>query len=145
MSRSKLLINELLVEVFNHILSIEEETLRNRGIKLSMNEVHIFEAIRNAKEPTMTNIARVLRITMGTLTVNIDRLVSKKYVVRYQEESDRRKVLVKLTPAAINILKEHDKFHNEMIDALFIDMDLDKDEVLLKSLENISEYFKNKY
>ncbi|HKM29237.1 MAG TPA: MarR family transcriptional regulator [Bacilli bacterium] len=145
MHKSKLLINELLVRVFNHILSIEEDTLRKRGIKLSMNEVHILEAINNEKEPTMSNLARKLRITTGTITTNIDRLVAKSFVTRYQEESDRRKVLVKLTEPAYAILKEHDKFHNEMIDSLFLDMNLDEDEVLIKSLENISNYFKNKY
>ena len=30
-----------------------------------------------------------------------------------------------------------------MIDSLFLDMNLDEDEVLIKSLENISNYFKN--
>lgn len=145
MRTSKSLINELLVEVFNHILSIEEETLRKRGIKLSMNEIHILEAIKNETEPTMSNLARRLRVTTGTLTTNIDRLVAKNFVTRYQEESDRRKVLVKLTEPAYDILKEHDLFHNEMIDSLFLDMNLDEDELLIKSLENISSYFKNKY
>ena len=145
MRTSKSLINELLVEVFNHILSIEEETLRKRGIKLSMNEIHILEAIKNETEPTMSNLARRLRVTTGTLTTNIDRLVAKNFVTRYQEESDRRKVLVKLTEPAYDILKEHDLFHNEMIDSLFLDMNLDEDELLIKSLENISSYFKTKY
>jgi DNA-binding MarR family transcriptional regulator len=143
--KSKSLINELLVEVFNHILSIEEETLRKRGIKLSMNEIHILEAIENETEPSMSNLARKLRVTTGTLTTNIDRLVAKNFVVRYQEETDRRKVLVKLTEPAYAVLKEHDKFHNEMIDSLFLDMNLDEDDVLIKSLENISNYFKTKY
>lgn len=95
MNKAKALINELLVEVFNHILSIEEDILESKGIKLSMNEIHILEAIRNSDEPIMTNLAKKLRITTGTLTASIDRLVNKKYVVRYQEETDRRKVLVK--------------------------------------------------
>lgn len=145
MSKSKTLINELLVDVFNNILSIEEEVLRSRGIKLSMKEVHILEAVRSAKEPTMSNIASKLRITTGTLTTAIDRLVAKKFVERYQEESDRRKVLIRLTDCAHEVLKEHDLFHNEMIDEIFEDLNIDEDEVLLKSLENISDYFKSKY
>ncbi|HOI47035.1 MAG TPA: MarR family transcriptional regulator [Bacilli bacterium] len=145
MNKAKALINELLVEVFNHILSIEEDILESKGIKLSMNEIHILEAIRNSDEPIMTNLAKKLRITTGTLTASIDRLVNKKYVVRYQEETDRRKVLVKLTELADDVLKVHDDFHNEMIDAMFEDMKIDEDEVLLKSLENIVIYFKNKY
>jgi DNA-binding MarR family transcriptional regulator len=145
LNKAKALINELLVEVFNHILSIEEDILEAKGVKLSMNEIHILEAIRNSDEPIMTNLAKKLRITTGTLTASIDRLVHKKYVVRYQEETDRRKVLVKLTELADGVLQIHDDFHNEMIDAMFEDMKIDEDEVLLKSLENIVIYFKNKY
>jgi DNA-binding MarR family transcriptional regulator len=145
LNKAKTLINELLVEVFNHILSIEEDILEAKGVKLSMNEIHILEAIRNSDEPIMTNLAKKLRITTGTLTASIDRLVHKKYVVRYQEETDRRKVLVKLTELADGVLQIHDDFHNEMIDAMFEDMKIDEDEVLLKSLENIVIYFKNKY
>lgn len=145
MSKSKALINELLVDVFNNILSIEEEVLRSRGIPLSMKEVHILEAVRNVEEPTMSNIASRLRITTGTLTTAMNRLVAKKYVERYQEETDRRKVLIKLTDLAHEVLTEHDQFHNEMIEDIFKDLEIDKDEVLLKSLENIAEYFKSKY
>ncbi|HOH18552.1 MAG TPA: MarR family transcriptional regulator [Bacilli bacterium] len=137
--------NELLVEVFNNILSIEEDVLKSRGIKLSMKEVHILETVRNTPVPTMSAVARKLRITTGTLTASIDRLVRKKYVRRGQEEKDRRKVIIELTEPAFAVLKIHDEFHNEMIEAIFADMKIDEDEILLKSLENISNYFKEKY
>ncbi|HHU23531.1 MAG: MarR family transcriptional regulator [Bacilli bacterium] len=145
MKKSQALINELLVDVFNHILSIEEAELRKAGIKLSMNEVHILEAVKNVEYPTMTNIAKRLRITTGTLTTSIDRLVQKKYVVRANDENDRRKVLIQLTPSATDVLKAHDKFHSEMVEALFEDMKIDEDEVLVKSLESIAEFFRSKY
>ena len=145
MEKPKKVINELLVEVFNHILSIEGQTLRERGIKLSMNEVHVLEAISKTLEPTMTNIARRLRITVGTLTTSTNRLVEKGYATRHREELDKRKVLVSLTDRAVDVLKIHDQFHDEMIDATFSDMKLEEDEVLLQSLENLSKYFKKKY
>lgn len=145
MESPKKVINELLVEVFNHILSIEGHTLRQRGVKLSMNEVHVLEAIQKTEEPAMTNIARRLRITVGTLTTSINRLVEKGYATRYREEEDKRKVLIALTKNAFEVLKIHEEFHNEMLDAVFADMNLEEDELLLQSLGNISEYFKRKY
>jgi DNA-binding MarR family transcriptional regulator len=145
MESPKKIINELLVEVFNHILSIEGEALRNRGIKLSMNEIHVLEAIQKTEEPTMTHLARRLRVTVGTLTTAMNRLVEKGYCTRYRLEDDKRKVFISLTKKAIEALKIHDQFHDEMIDATIKDMNLDQDDVLLQSLKNISEYFKNKY
>ena len=145
MKKTQALINELLVDVFNHILSIEEAELIKAGIKLSINEVHILEAVKNAEYPTMTNIAKKLRITTGTLTTSIDRLVQKKYVVRDNDENDRRKVLIRLTPNALEVLKAHETFHSKMIEALLEDMKIDEDEVLIKSLESIAEFFRSKY
>ena len=135
MESPKKVINELLVEVFNHILSIEGQTLRERGIKLSMNEVHVLEAIKKTEVPTMTNISKRLRITVGTLTTSTNRLVEKGYAKRHREEEDKRKVIVSLTDSAIEVLEIHDKFHDEMLDAVFADMNLDDDELLLQSLE----------
>lgn len=145
MISAKEVINELLVDVFNHILSIEADTLKTRGVTLSMTEVHVLEAIRNANNPTMGVVAKKLRITLGTLTTAVNILVKKGYVYRYRDEKDRRKVYLKLDTPALEVLKIHDQFHDEMVDALLKDLGLDKDEVLLKSLENISRYFKEKY
>jgi len=145
MAQAKELINELLVEVFNHILSIEADILKSKGIKLSITEVHVLEAIRNTEVPTMGNIAQRLRITLGTLTTSVNVLVKKGFVVRFRDENDRRKVYLELTESAHEVLKTHDLFHEDMIASIIDDLKINEDEVLLKSLENISNYFKNKY
>ena len=141
----KRIINELLVEAFNHILSIEQQNLKKRGVKLSMNEVHVLEAIQKTKEPTMSNIAMRLRVTVGTLTTAINRLVVKGYCERFSSVGDRRKVLIRLTEKALEVLRVHEQFHEEMIDAVVEDMHLEENHVLIESLENLLEYFKNKY
>lgn len=145
MASAKKMINTLLVDVFNHILRIEEATLKENNVKLSMTEVHVLEAIRNTEVPTMGEVAKRLRITLGTLTTSINILVRKKMVFRYSDDSDRRKVYLKLTEEALKVLKIHDDFHEDMISSVFKDLKLEEDEVLLKSLENITNYFKSKY
>lgn len=145
MISAKEVINELLVDVFNHILSIESEVLKKRGVKLSMTEVHVLEAIRDTEDPTMGNIANKLRVTMGTLTTSVNVLVRKNFVERYRDESDRRKVYIELNESAKRVLEIHDEFHEEMVSSLLEDLNIDNDEILLKSLENISNFFKKKY
>lgn len=141
----KEVINELLVEVFNQILSIEEQNLRKRGVTLSMNEVHVLEAIQKTSEPTMTHIANRLRITVGTLTTSVNRLVAKGYCERYSTPGDRRKVLIRLTNKALEVLKIHETFHDEMIDAVIEDMHLEENHILIESLSNLTAYFKSNY
>jgi len=141
----KELLNELLVEVFNHILSIEQQNLKELGVKLSMNEVHVLEAIDKSEDPTMSHIASRLRVTVGTLTTSINRLVDKGYCERFSQEGDRRKVFIRLTQKARDVLAIHESFHDEMIDAVVEDMKLEENTLLIESLAKLSEYFKNKY
>jgi len=87
------IINELLVEIFNRILAIEGQNLKDKGIKLSMSEVHVLEAIELSEEPIMSNIAKRLGITIGSLTTAINTLYQKGYVSRDRDAEDRRKVM----------------------------------------------------
>lgn len=136
------IINELLVEIFNRILAIEGQYLKDKGIKLSMSEVHVLEAIELSEEPTMSNVAKRLGITIGSLTTAINTLYQKGYVSRERDPEDRRKVVVGLLPKAEEVLKEHDAFHEEMIDSVFEDMEIAKDQLLIESLDKLSSYFK---
>jgi DNA-binding MarR family transcriptional regulator len=136
------IINELLVKIFNRILAIEGQNLKDKGIKLSMSEVHVLEAIELSDEPTMSNISNRLGITIGSLTTAINTLFQKGYVSRERDAEDRRKVVVGLLPKAVEVLNEHDAFHKEMIDSIFDEMELEKDELLIESLEKLSSYFK---
>ena len=145
METTKEIINDLLVEVFNHILSIEQQNLKNEGVELSMTEVHVLEAIVKTKDPTMTHIANRLRVTVGTLTTSINRLVEKGYVDRKRLKSDKRRVIVSVTPKADEVLKIHNQFHDEMIAATIQDMQLERDDNLIKALNNLKEYFRDKY
>ncbi len=142
---AKEIINELLVDVFNHIVDIEEDELKKAGVKLSMKEVHAIEAISLTEDKTMSNVAKKLRITVGSLTICIDRLVSKGYVKRVNDEFDRRKVLIELTKKGEEVLATHVKFHEQMLNDALGDLSIEENEVLIKSLENIKNYFKFKY
>ena len=110
MSQVKDLLNDLLVTVFNYITNIEGVALKQMGVKISMNEVHIIEAIKETEVPIMTNVANRLLITTGSLTTAINKLVQKGYVIRCQEENDRRKVLLELTDKGEEVIKIHDVF-----------------------------------
>ena len=80
----KEIINTLLVDLFNHILRIEEESLQKLGVKLTMTEVHVLEAIELSENKTMTEVANRLNITLGTLTTSINRLVRKTWLLKLE-------------------------------------------------------------
>ncbi|MCR0590496.1 MarR family transcriptional regulator [[Clostridium] innocuum] len=138
-------LNELLVDLFNYILLIEEKNLRDQGVKLSMTEVHILEAIEKSESNMMSAIAKRLMVTQGTLTVSTSKLVKKGYVERVKDERDKRIVRLKLTEKAVSILAIHNRFHEEMIERLLNELELDKEVELIQSLRNLMEFFKGKY
>lgn len=138
-------LNELLVDMFNHILVLEERNLVARGVPLSMSEVHTLENIYKSETKTMSDVARRALITQGTLTVAINRLVKKGYVARYKDEDDKRIVRLSLTQRALDVLQVHDAFHQEMIDTFINDLKVDEDINLIHSLEKIMAYFKENY
>lgn len=145
METSRQILNELLVVVFNQILSIESEYIRKNGVTLSMTEVHVLEAIRNVGIPIMSQVAKKLRVTMGTLSTSINILVKKGFVLRKKIDSDKRKVFLTLTEKSLPVLKVHDTFHDEMITNVIKDLSIDKNTVLIESLKTLSDYFKERY
>ena len=138
-------LNELLVDLFNYILLIEEKNLRDQGVKLSMTEVHILEAIQKSESNMMSAIAKRLMVTQGTLTVSTSKLVKKGYVERVKDEKDKRIVRLTLTDKAESIMQIHNQFHEAMIEKLLNDLEVDKEEEVIKWLKNVMKLFKEKY
>lgn len=146
MSNPTKIINSILVDLFKHILDIEEKSLRNRGVSdLSMNEMHTIEAIGYDGIKSMTETAEILRIAVGTLTTSVNRLVKKGYVERLRDDNDRRIVLIKLTEKGREVFKIHEEFHVEMVEKLLEDLDLEQDTALIGSLEKLKHFFDEKY
>lgn len=146
MNKSTITINELLVQLFNDILQIEEKSLKEGIISdLSLTEIHTIEAIGMYAEKSMSEVAQILKITVGTLTTAINKLIKKEYVERKRIEEDRRVVLVKLTKKGKLAYRIHEKFHHDMVNTAIDGLSEEEEEVLISSLDKINKFFKEKY
>ena len=146
MNKSTITINELLVQLFNDILQIEEKSLKEGIISdLSITEIHTIEAIGMYAEKSMSEVAQILKITVGTLTTAINKLIKKEYVERKRIEEDRRVVLVKLTKKGKLAYRIHEKFHHDMVNTAIDGLSEEEEEVLISSLYKINKFFKEKY
>lgn len=140
------ILNRLLVQLFNDILHIEEKAMKNtKFTNLSITEIHTIEAIGKEGNRTMGEIAHDLRITVGTLTTAINRLIKKGYVERKRIEEDRRVVLVNLTEIGEEVFNAHSIFHKEMIDAILEAFKGEDLEILTKLLYRTTRFFERKY
>ncbi|HEY8435836.1 MAG TPA: MarR family transcriptional regulator [Haloplasmataceae bacterium] len=137
------LLNELLVELFNYILLLEERNLKKNGLKgLSINEVHIIEAIKKTETPSMSEVANRLMITPSTLSTSVNRLIQKGFVKSERSKEDRRVVLLSLTEKGQEAFRIHEEFHKKMINQILIQTNFNEDELLIQSLKNLMEFFK---
>lgn len=146
MSKSMNVLNELLVDLFNDILTIEQNAIQSGEFKdLSVTEMHTIEAIGMYTQKTMSEVANELNITVGTLTIAINNLVKKGYVQRSKSEKDRRIVQISLTKRGKLVYRIHSKFHSDMIKETISGLTDEEEEVLITSLEKLNKFFKEKY
>ncbi len=139
-------INEILVRLFANVLDIEEKCIKKGEFSdLSIKELHIIDSIGIEREPSMSETAKELGITSGTLTIAIDNLIRKGYVQRQRSKEDRRVVMIKLTDKGIRAYKAHEDFHKDLVSSALEALDEDEEKLLVKVLSNIDEFFKKKY
>jgi DNA-binding MarR family transcriptional regulator len=136
-------LNELLVGLFHDIMTIEEKAIRKGPFKeVTVNDMHVIEAIGIEKSKNMSTVAKALGVTMGTLTISVNSLVKKGFVERIRSEEDRRVVLISLTAQGKKAFKYHQQFHEDMIQSIVGQLDADEKKVLQKSLSNLNIFFK---
>lgn len=146
MDKTLTMINELLVQLFNDVIQIEEQSLKNGVLSdLSITEIHTIEAIGMYTEKTMSEVAQILKITVSTLTTAINKLIKKGYVERKRIEEDRRVVLIKLTKRGKLAFRLHERFHREMINTAIEGFNLEEEKILISSLNKINQFFIEKY
>ena len=114
-------INLMISDFYNTFCKVEELSLKQYIKCLTMNEFHVIGSMGN-KRLLMNELADILKVSMGTATVSVNKLVSKNFISRERDENDRRKVFVSLTKKGIIALNSHSAFHLDTIKAVTKDL-----------------------
>lgn len=134
-------VNSYLVQIFNEVLQIEEDSLRQSEFSdLSIREMHTIEAIGLDGSRSQTEVANILDVTKGTISVAIQNLVNKGYVKRVRLEKDRRVVTLKLTKKGKLLYRLHRKFHLDMVSDTLTGLSPEEVQVLMKGLVNLHAF-----
>lgn len=138
-------LNEALVNLFRDILEIEEKALAISEFKdLTNNDLHVIEAIGIGQPKNMSAIAKVLSVTVGTLTIAMNSLVKKGYVTRERGQTDRRVVYISLSEKGKAAYRHHERFHQEMIQSVMSEMTGEELGALTKALTVLNQWFRKK-
>ena len=136
-------LNEMLVILFNNVMDTEAKAIITEEFKdITNNDMHIIEAVGIEEPRRMSDIAKRLGVTVGTLTTNMNSLEDKGYIVRERSKTDKRVVLVVLTPKGKKAYYHHRDFHKDMIKAIVNGLDEEEMKVMIKCLLNLGNFFK---
>ena len=136
-------VNDVLVKLFNEIMDIEERALITSEYRdISVNDMHVLEAVGMQAPRSMSTVAKSLSVTVGTLTIAVNNLVKKGYVTRVRSEEDRRVVLVSLSEKGERAYHHHKMFHERMVMAVLKGLSREETEALTKALGKLQNFFR---
>lgn len=139
---SKRSINELLVNLFYHVMDMEAKAVITEEFRdITNNDMHIIEAIGIDEQNNMSAIAHKLSVTVSTLTTNMNGLEKKGYIIRTRSSEDKRVVLVTLTEKGKKAFYHHRDFHKNMIKAIVKNLSDEEMEILYRCLVNLDRFF----
>lgn len=137
-------LNAILVTLFNSIMATESKAVITEEFKdISHNDMHIIEAVGIEETRKMSEIAKRLGVTVGTLTTNINSLEKKEYVARERSDADKRVVFVTLTERGRKAFFHHRDFHKKMIKSVVSEFSPDEQVILMRCLNKLNDFFVN--
>jgi DNA-binding MarR family transcriptional regulator len=85
---------------------------------LSRHQASILDHLDDVDPTTLNDLARHMGVTPGTMSLSIDRLERKGYVVRMRDTADRRRVHLRLTAAGVRVREASSVLDPARVEAL---------------------------
>lgn len=125
-------------------MDIEQKAIITDEYKdLTNNDMHVIEAIGTGDAKNMSTIAHRLSVTVGTLTIAMNSLVKKGYVIRQRGTTDRREVYISLSEKGKGAYEHHARFHKAMIDSVSRELSQEEMEILVRTLSKLNRWFRS--
>lgn len=136
-------------EVFKHTLNnilvqwdkkIDRDVTAYLPNDISINDAKIMYHIYNSAEKVnSTMLTKILNVTKGTLSVNIEKLSQKGYLLKESDSLDARKTYLVLSEKGRKIAKLYDNNINNIIVSIDNDLNTYEKSLLLISLSKVED------
>lgn len=124
--------SKTLTEFFERMSSWEQGVVSSSEI--SLPQMHVLEVIGNHGQLRMKELADLLGVTTGTLTVMADRLEERGYINRSRDSRDRRSYFIALTDKGREEYRKHHRMHLHLVEEI---VDLLGEEVASSLFSNL--------
>lgn len=136
-------LNDALVNLFRDVMTLEENAIITQEYQdITNNDMHVIQAIGLDQPKNMSSIAKILSVTVGTLTIAMNSLVKKGYVIRERGVEDRRVVYISLSEKGRRAYLHHEEFHRQMIQSILEDLTADETKSLVDALAKLDRWFR---
>ena len=137
-------LNEVMVSLFREINEVEKRSIITQEFgDITNNDMHVIDAIGIGEPKNMSAIARELSVTMGTLTIAMNSLVKKGYVIRQRGKADRRVVYISLSEKGTKAYHRHKDFHEQMVKSAVKELTEEELKALIKALRSLRSWMKS--
>jgi len=130
---------ETIARLSRQIVRMEDSAREQFNFKeLTLTQMHYLETIRQLGNPNLTELARVMGLSKPTVTVAIDKLLEKEYVIKVQSDEDRRSTHLHLTEKGKLINQMHDYAHHRMAERLTRALTAEELKLLVTLLDKVT-------
>ncbi len=78
------------------------------------SEIHFINAISSDNGLNVSQLSEKLGVTKGAITQVAEKLLRKKLIYKYNKDSNKKEVYIKLTPEGKIAYENHKKFHSKL-------------------------------
>ena len=137
MQRDKdyLKLTTVLFRTMQHVESVIKQDIQS--YQLNTSEFGTLELLYNRGSQPMQSIASRLLMANSSMTYTIDKLESKKLILRKQDETDRRVMMVELTLEGKNFFEVIFKHHVEALTEMYGHLSDDELKILIQTLKKV--------
>jgi DNA-binding MarR family transcriptional regulator len=106
---------------------------------LSAHQASILDHLDEVDGVALTDLARHMGVTAGTMSVGIERLVRKGYVRRTRGVNDQRRVELRLSEAGVRIRSQQSVLEPELVLSLLAELNVSERAEALRGLELLAQ------
>lgn len=134
--------NELLVSISTNMMLHQMDGLKKDFLlrTLSFQEMHTIEIIGNLEEVAMGELAGAAKVTQGSMSVMVKKLVKKGLVERNSSPEDLRVVRVRLTKKGREAYLQHREMHMNATREWLSLVSEEEQEIMLMVLKKINRF-----
>lgn len=134
-------ISEALIDIYDQIMRIEESEIRKSRFKdITTKELHLIHTIGLHDRKTTSEVSRVLKLSKGTLTANLNNLEKKGYIIRMINQQDRRIINLGLTSKGRLLYRAHYAFHRQLVESCLKGFDGSDIRKMRQALVNVEKF-----